>query len=759
MGLKVAAARSLPGRWAALLAALGVLGVYVATYSFRDYQAVIVTEQERLSTQARVVRENLLWQLESTDTTLLKLRVEIARGDKSRAGLSNLELLVDAMPDIRTIAYTNAEGIIVGASRKELLGFNAANREYFRTARQQASKDMLFISPPYRTSLGAWVVNLTRVIMDGHGEFRGIVIATIDQAYMHTLIQSVRYAPDMWVAVVHGDGKPFVVTPEERLQGLDLDAPGTFFAQHRDSGRLESDFSGKAALTGEDSQAVFTTVRSASLSMDKPLVVAVGRPRVAIMRAWNRQVSMLGGAYVLTLVAAVVVMAAVQRYSRRQQHRIEEGDARLRQRDRDLRSILDHMPAMIGYWDKTQHNRFGNKAYHEWFGIDAGAMVGRHIREVIGDERYRLNQPYIEAALRGETQAFEREIPSPLDGSTRFALANYIPDVRDGAVEGFYALVTDVTPIKHAEARLQLAAGVFTHAREGILIADAHGTIVDVNASFTRITGYDRSEALGRNPRMLQSGRQGADFYAVLWQELTEKGYWSGEIWNRRKDGEVYAELLTISVVRDGTGKTQNYVALFSDITPMKEQQQQLERIAHFDPLTGLPNRLILADRLQQAMAQCQRRKLALAVVFIDLDGFKAVNDSYGHDVGDELLVVVSRRMLDCLREADTLARIGGDEFVAVLADLESPAAFEAVVCRLLTAVAEPVTVGAVVTAVSASIGVTVYPQDNVDGDQLMRHADQAMYQAKTSGKNRFRLHDVASVAAERRTSRGGANA
>ena len=301
----------------------------------------------------------------------------------------------------------------------------------------------------------------------------------------------------------------------------------------------------------------------------------------------------------------------------------------------------------------------------------------------------------------------------------------------------------DISERKQAYIKLQLAANVFTYAREGIFITDAAGAIVDVNDTFTHITGYRREEVLGLNPRILQSGRQEPEFYAAMWKTLLEKDHWYGEVWNRRKSGEVYAEMLTISSVRDALNRTTNYVALFTDITPIKKHQQQLEHIAHYDPLTGLPNRVLLADRLQQAMIQSERRNQSLAVAYLDLDGFKAVNDSHGHEFGDELLIAVSQRMKDALREGDTLARIGGDEFVAVLADLEQITDCEPVLARLLQAAADPVVLENITLNISASIGVTLYPQDGADADQLLRHADQAMYVAKQKGKNRYHLFDV----------------
>jgi diguanylate cyclase (GGDEF)-like protein/PAS domain S-box-containing protein len=315
----------------------------------------------------------------------------------------------------------------------------------------------------------------------------------------------------------------------------------------------------------------------------------------------------------------------------------------------------------------------------------------------------------------------------------------------------------DITQHQQAQEQLSLAARVFTSAHEGIVITDANGAIVDVNETFTQITGYSRDEVLGKNPRILQSGQHSPAFYAQMWAEVSTQGHWSGEVWNRRKNGEVYPEMLTISAVRrspDDDSVTRHYVALFSDITAIKAHQSELERIAHFDTLTGLPNRLLLGDRLNRALSQSQRRQQSVAVVYLDLDNIKAINDSHGHEAGDAVLVAVSGYMQKALREGDTLARIGGDEFVVVLVDLNEATDCIPVLQRLLRAAATPVTLNTHTDMpeqsvyVSASIGVTFYPQDNVDADVLMRHADQAMYLAKQAGKNRYHLFDVAQDAA-----------
>ena len=336
-------------------------------------------------------------------------------------------------------------------------------------------------------------------------------------------------------------------------------------------------------------------------------------------------------------------------------------------------------------------------------------------------------------------------INHPSTGNRVWVLVNAFPEPdAQGNLRHIVVTFIDITERKHAEEKLQLAASVFTHAREGILITTADGTILEVNNAFTQITGYSRDDVIGHNPRLFSSGLHDQAFFAALWRDLIEKGYWSGEIWNRRKNSEAYAELLTISAVRDAQGHTRQYVALFADITVLKAHEKELEHIAHYDVLTMLPNRVLLADRLQQAMAQTQRRGQPVAVVLLDLDGFKAINDRYGHDVGDQLLMIVATRMKQVLREGDTLARLGGDEFVAVLLDLVDIEASVPLLTRLLGAAAETAQIGHVALHVSASAGVTFYPQaDEVDAEQLLRQADQAMYQAKQAGKNRYHLFDT----------------
>ena len=360
--------------------------------------------------------------------------------------------------------------------------------------------------------------------------------------------------------------------------------------------------------------------------------------------------------------------------------------------------------------------------------------------EAIADVLHRLeNQALTEERRINETLQWPGQ-----DGPMRWMDARTYPVNRPGgSLGGILLFAEGVAPQKEADERLRLAASVFTHASEGIVLTDPKGTILEVNDAFTRISGYSRSEAIGQNPRLLKSGLQSLDFYENMWGSLLRDGHWSGEIWNRTKDGVIYAEMLSINAIRDAAGNTAQYVAMFSDITERKEHERQLEHLAHHDALTGLPNRVLLADRLSQAMAQARRHGEFLAVAFLDLDGFKEVNDRYGHQSGDRLLTAIAARMKSALREGDTLARLGGDEFVAVLLDLPDRNSADPVLQRLLEAAAEVVSLDGWTVRVSASAGVVLYPlQLEADADLLLRQAGQAMYQAKLAGRHRFQYFD-----------------
>jgi diguanylate cyclase (GGDEF)-like protein/PAS domain S-box-containing protein len=319
----------------------------------------------------------------------------------------------------------------------------------------------------------------------------------------------------------------------------------------------------------------------------------------------------------------------------------------------------------------------------------------------------------------------------------------------DGSIL-WHGYLRDVTNEQLQREQLQLASKVFASSQEGIIITDADNLIVDVNDAFVRITGYSREEMLGRSPALLSSGRQPCEFYEDMWAQLNSHGRWQGEIWNRRRSGEVYAELLSIDAVHGEDGKVSNYIAIFTDISQLKAHQNELDRIAHYDVLTGLPNRRLLDDRLAMAIAHARRREELLAVCFLDLDNFKGVNDTWGHEVGDKVLMETAQGIRSVLRAHDTVARIGGDEFVLLLTELKSRARIIEVMQRVLEMARRPMDIDGKTIALSASAGVAIYPEIDLSADELLRYADQAMYRAKQQGRNRFILFDASEEHASR---------
>lgn len=285
---------------------------------------------------------------------------------------------------------------------------------------------------------------------------------------------------------------------------------------------------------------------------------------------------------------------------------------------------------------------------------------------------------------------------------------------------------------------LKMASMVFEVANEGIMVTDENARILAVNPAFSEITGYRAHEVIGQRTRMLQSGVHGPDFYRAMWQTLLTHGRWAGEITNRRKDGSHYSQWLSIAAVNQDSGGAQRYVGLVSDISERKQEEERIRRLAHFDALTGLPNRALFEDRLQRAIVRARRYRQTLAVLYVDLDHFKAVNDTWGHAAGDEMLCVVSNRMLEVLRQSDTISRRGGDEFV-ILVDLQDhPEGIGNVCAKLVNEVSRPVPYGLFELCVGASIGVALYPNDAEQPDELLAAADVALYEAKASGRSRF---------------------
>ncbi|MBE5316619.1 MAG: EAL domain-containing protein [Xanthomonadales bacterium] len=419
-----------------------------------------------------------------------------------------------------------------------------------------------------------------------------------------------------------------------------------------------------------------------------------------------------------------------------------------------FRELLEALPsiAVQGY-DAELKVTFWNAGSEQLYGYPRAHALGRRLTELIIPPPFRgLVEQRAAAWFAGAEVAPPEELRLlRADGEEVVVLSSHAMQLKADGSRELFCLDIDLGPLRRAEEQLRLAASVFTHTQEGVLITDPEGRILEVNQAFVEITGYAREAVIGHTPALLKSGRHDQTLFAEMWRSLVEQGHWAGEVWNRRRNGEAYAEYLKINAVRDDSGKVLNYVGLFADITAQKSYQQHLERIAHFDSLTGLPNRVLLADRLREAMAEARRERQQVAVAYIDLDGFKAINDHHGHDIGDRFLCAVGERMRAQLREGDTVSRIGGDEFVVLLVNLPDGGPLEALLQRLQRALSEPLQLESLQLPVAASIGVSLYPQDEeLEAEQLLRQADQAMYQAKHGGKGHVRYFDAALDASNR---------
>lgn len=373
-------------------------------------------------------------------------------------------------------------------------------------------------------------------------------------------------------------------------------------------------------------------------------------------------------------------------------------------------------------------------------GVERKKLLNRRFSNfVTSQDRDRFHRYFTYAMQHGEQQGCELALMRG-DGALFHARLDSL-HMKAGSSESFIRIAfSDITERKLAEEELRIAAITF-ESQEGVIVTDPKGVILRVNQAFTRHTGYSAAEAVGKTPAMLQSGRQDKPFYDHMWDTLKRKRYWQGVIWNKHKNGKIYAEWLTVSAVTAADGNISHYVGTYSQITQNKEAEAEIHRLAYFDPLTQLPNRRLLLDRLGQALAASKRHMRRGAILFLDLDNFKAVNDTLGHDVGDLLLIEVAQRLHGVVREGDTIARLGGDEFVLLLEDLsgdvqEAVAQVGLVGEKVHEIVASPYMLNGIEFTSTTSIGVSLFCNTDESVDDLLKHADLAMYQAKKGGRN-----------------------
>ena len=367
-----------------------------------------------------------------------------------------------------------------------------------------------------------------------------------------------------------------------------------------------------------------------------------------------------------------------------------------------------------------------------------------------------IGMPFINFVAVQDRNKFLRHVYEYLSGDVR-ASAEFLLDLLDGKSIGVQmtgafpqfagskakycrAVLADIAGRRLEERKLQLSAKALENIQEGVMLTDAKNRIVAVNSAFSLITGYSADEVVGHTPAILKSGLNDEEFYRRMYAALEKNDGWQGAIRNRRKNGEIYLEWLSISVIRNDSGEIDYYIGVFSDISNQEEMKKRLHKLAYYDELTGLPNRALLQDRLSLELAHSRRDASMMAILFIDLDGFKAINDLHGHSAGDLFLGEVAKRLVSCVREGDTLSRMGGDEFVALLRNIADEQVVAQVAGRMLESCAQPFVIEGHTLFVTVSVGICIHPRDGDNGSDLLRNADAAMYRAKACGKNNYQF-------------------
>jgi diguanylate cyclase (GGDEF)-like protein/PAS domain S-box-containing protein len=742
--------------WGFLLAVLLTFGAYIAYSHYQEYRRIDTEERERLTGQTAVIEKNLVPQIASVSKALDSIREDLplwqTRKDGQRWITRRLQVFGATLPGVRTLLVVNAGGMITGSNNEKLVGASLAHREWFKLAASNNAPQTLYVIEPIKSLLNTYVIALARSFSGPNGEFAGVIFASLHPDFAAALLDSVRYTPDTKSFLVHGDGKLFMTMPERPdLVAKDLAVPNSLFSRHRDSGRAASIFAETAYLTNEERMAAFRTVRPAGLSMDKPLMVIVSRDLRRIFAPWRRAFAVQGGMFgLLTLIATL----SLYFYQRRQQvlDRLADEQEQVLLASAERLNEAQRI-SHLGSWtlDLMTGKLIWSDEIFRLFEIDPSRFAATYeafLNAIHPQDREAVNQAYT-ASLESRTAY---EITHRLlmdDGRIKWVHERCTSDF-DAAGKPLRSrgTVQDISDSKEAEIDLRIAAAAF-ESQEAMMVTDANSVILRVNRAFVDITGYSAEEAVGQTPRLLQSGRHGADFYRVMWDTINATGGWQGEVWDRRKDGEEYPKWLTISSVKDKHGTVTHYIGSHYDITERKKAEERINELAFFDQLTGLPNRTLLMDRLRQTMTAGSRSGSYGALLFLDLDKFKTLNDTLGHDMGDLLLQQVAQRLTECVRAGDTVARLGGDEFVVMLAGLstgeaEAATQTEAVGEKILAALNRTYQLKDIAHHSTPSIGVTLFRGNLATIEELMKQADLAMYKSKSEGRNALRFFDPA---------------
>jgi diguanylate cyclase (GGDEF)-like protein/PAS domain S-box-containing protein len=721
-----------------------VLMICYAGYELARERAEAIA-RAKLQTQnfARVLEEHARQTLHRVGVNLSQADVTLAplRHSSKPDAIQARRLLNQLLPAdrlIQNVMVLDGSGALVLSTQAEQgAGYGAsAQSDYFAPHVRGADRELVF-GNPLKAADGQWLLPVSRRLGNADGAFDGVLVAMVRAAYFQDFYDSIERGPDGLMALFLSLGSAVVTSPlADAVIGKNW-SHSPMFRQHL-----------PAWPTGTVRQVVVEDgverIYSYRALNDYPVVVTYGLSMDTILDGWKQSAWNHGMLLVVAMVLLAGAVVVVKREERLRRNAVDEligSEKKFRHlMEWSPEAILVHRSGKLCYANPSAITLFGANSEQE--------LLQKSTFELVHPDFSATQAARMQRIIDGETKLQQIESKFiKLDGTPIDVTVQGTSVVYEGA-PAIHVSIHDITQRKQAEEAQRIAATAF-ESQQGMAITDAQRVILRVNHAFTAITGYSAEEAVGQTPRVLSSGRHDGAFYAAMTQALEESGAWQGEIWNRRKNGEVYPEWLTISAVKDKAGRTTHFVAIFTDISERVQAQTQIDTLAFYDPLTQLPNRRLLLDRLEQALHVSTRHARQNALLFVDLDNFKTLNDTLGHFQGDALLVQVAQRLKTCAREGDTVARLGSDEFVVMLEDLseddlEAATQAKTVGEKILNAFVPVFSIANSDHHSSASIGITLFGGAVLEGsEQPLKRAELAMFQAKATGRNAVCFFDA----------------
>lgn len=698
-----------------------------------QYQQTVDTGHRLASARAAVMAEQTERIFDAAAQRLLAVQLELGHLQElgalnSSAARTVLLRQLQGQDYLADIWLLDREGRILFDSQPGTEGVNLADRGFF-TAHTEALDTQLFIDVPVLSRrTGQWQLSVSRSWRKANGDLQGVVVASIDPAHFDTAWQWQGVLGQESITILNSDGVLLMRSPfSARSIGANFKSQPLFteYLARAPKGTFV------ATSPVDGIQRFFGYARSDG---QRGLVFIAGLPFADVMKPWWQLLWIVLGVSCFGLTTVLWLF-----------HRLrstllatEQAQAQARLSDVALRAVSQGV--LIS--DAQRNTVMVNQAFEDLTGYSAAEVIGQSCKILQGpltDARINLT---MQAALNNGQPVNTEILNYRKDGSTFWNELTISPVLdAQGTLTHFVGIQNDVTLRKLQQQMLRLTEQVFDQAREGITVTDAEGGILRVNRAFERITGYSEAEVKGKNTRLLASGLQDRRFYDAMWQSITENGVWVGEISNRHKDGTVYPEWLTISVIRDDQGRVCNYLGSFSDLSEVRAAENRVKHLIHFDPLTGLPNRLLLEDRTAHAISMVQRAKDPLCMMLISLDHFKALTDTQGHKTADSLIVEVARRLTDAVREQDTVSHHSGKEFTLILPSTSADGAAH-LAAELLWKISQAYDLANQQISVTASIGVAVFPENGHDFDTLFKSAQIALHRAQTGGRDNFKFYN-----------------